>query len=204
MSEKVREKVTYNLCYEDIFQQEDTENRMLYINGEIDENVIDSIVYYILRYNRLDKGKPRNERKPIILYINSPGGNVTEGYGVIDAILQSNTPVYTVNLAECYSMGFLIFIAGEKRFGMPNSTYLCHDGSSMAFDSMSKLKDRMEFEIGQMAEHTKNYVVSRTKISDEQYNDNYRKEWYFYPEEAKELGVVTHIVGTDCNIDEII
>lgn len=202
--EKREMQETYNYCFEDTFQQEDIDNRRLYINGEIDETVIDSIVYHILRFNRLDKGLPREERMPIILYLNSPGGTVTEGYGVIDAIMQSNTPVYTVNLAECYSMGFLIFLAGEKRYGMPNSTYLCHDGSSMAFDSMSKLKDRMEFEIGQMSEHTRDYVVSRTNITSKQYNENYRKEWYFYPEEAKQLGVVTHIVGTDCTIDEIV
>lgn len=202
--EKREMQEIYNYCFEDMFQQEDIDNRRLYINGEIDENVIDSIVYHILRFNRLDKGLPREERMPIILYLNSPGGTVTEGYGVIDAIMQSNTPVYTVNLAECYSMGFLIFLAGEKRYGMPNSTYLCHDGSSMAFDSMSKLKDRMEFEIGQMSEHIRDYVVSRTNITSKQYNENYRKEWYFYPEEAKQLGVVTHIVGTDCTIDEIV
>ena len=79
-----------------------------------------------------------------------------------------------------------------------------HDGSSYAYDSIGKLKDRMEFELGQMEERIKKYVVSRTNIAEKMYVKNYRKEWYFYPEEAKNLGVVTHIVGIDCDIDEIL
>ena len=67
-------KENYNYCYEDKFQIEALEERHWYINSGIDEAVIDSIVYHILRYNRLDKGIPREERKPIILYLNSPGG----------------------------------------------------------------------------------------------------------------------------------
>ena len=202
--EKEKLKESYSYCYEDRFQIEDLEERHLYINSGIDEAVIDSIVYYILRYNRLDKGIPREQRKPIILYLNSPGGTITDGFGVIDAVLQSITPVYTVNLAMCYSMGFLIFLAGEKRFGMPNSTYLCHDGSSFAFDSMSKLKDRMEFETGQMERHTKDYIISRTKITEKTYDEKYRTEWYMYSEEAKNYDIVTHIVGKDCTFDDIL
>lgn len=201
-NKEVRETINY--CYEDRFQLEDLDNRRLYINCDIDETVIDSIAYHILRYNRLDKGLSIKERKPIIIYLNSPGGSVTAGFGVIDSILTSKTPVYTVNLAECYSMGFLIFLAGSKRFAMPSSTYLCHDGSSFAYGSMSKLKDRMEFELGQMEQYIREYVVSRTNITEDEYIKNYRKEWYFYSEEAKNLGVVTHIVGKDCDVDEIL
>lgn len=197
-------KETFTYCYEDRFEMEDIENRRLYLNTVIDESVIDGAVYHILRYNRLDKDIPINERKPIIIYINSPGGNVTDGYGLIDAILTSTTPVYTVNLGIAYSMGFLIYIAGERRYSMPSATYLCHDGSSMAWDSMSKLKDRVEFETGQMEQHTQEYITSRTNITREQYLENYRKEWYFYPAEAKKLGVTTHIVGEDCTLDDIL
>ena len=69
---------------------------------------------------------------------------------------------------------------------------------------MSKLKDRMEFELGQMEQYIREYVVSRTNITEDEYIKNYRKEWYFYSEEAKNLGVVTHIVGKDCDVDEIL
>lgn len=196
-------KEIFNYCYEDKYYIEEVKERKLFLNNEVEEYVIGDLVRHILRYNRLDKGLPPEERKPIIIYINTPGGVVTDGYCLIDAIISSKTPVYTVNIGTAYSMGFLIFIAGHKRITMPNSTFLCHDGSSFAWDSTNKLKDRVDFEAGEMEEHTKNFIVSRTNIDSDLYEKNKRKEWYFYPEEAKRLGVATHIVGEDCDIDFI-
>lgn len=196
-------KEIFNYCYEDKYYIEEVKERKLFLNNEVEEYVIGDLVRHILRYNRLDKGLPPEERKPIIIYINTPGGVVTDGYCLIDAIISSKTPVYTVNIGTAYSMGFLIFIAGHKRIAMPNSTFLCHDGSSFAWDSTNKLKDRVDFEAGEMEEHTKNFIVSRTNINSDLYEKNKRKEWYFYPEEAKRLGVATHIVGEDCDIDFI-
>lgn len=204
MSEEKKIHETYNYSYSDKFDFEDLENRRIYINCDIDENVIDSAVYHIFRYNRIDKDVPAENRKPIIIYINTPGGIVTDGYCLIDAIRSSITPVYTVNIGTCYSMGFLIFIAGKKRYCMQSSTFLCHDGFAGAIDSMNKLRDRVEFETGEMEVYTMNYIMEQTKITEEQYSANKRKEWYFYPEEAKKLGVTDYIVGIDCDIYEIL
>lgn len=201
-NEVISENINY--CLEDIFTLEDIESRKIHLNCDIDVKVAENVVYHILRYNRIDIGKPIEERKPITIYINSSGGSITAGFAIIDAIVNSKTPVHTVNIAECYSMGFLIYIAGDIRFAMPSSTFLWHDGSSFVGDSTWKLKDRMEFEFGQMEEYIKSYVVSRTKITEKLYAKNCRKEWYFYSKEAKELGVATFIVGTDCDIDEIL
>lgn len=194
----------YSYCYEDRFNFEDLEGRRIYLNCEIDENVMDSAVYHILRFNRLDKGVPVEERKPIILYINSPGGNVIDGYGLIDVIRESKTPVYTVNLAFAASMGFLIFIAGHKRYSLPRAEFLLHDGSTGDIGSMLKVKDRIEFEAIQVAEMTKQYVLDRTNIDEATYNEKLRVEWYFLPDEGKKIGAVDYIVGKDCSIDEIV
>ena len=196
---------TMHLDYANKFEIEDLLNRRLYLNDVINEESLDTMVYHILRYNRLDKGLSPDERKPIILYINSPGGAVVEGYGVIDAIINSKTPVYTVNQAACFSMGFLIFIAGHKRYAMPHSEFLLHDGSSgFGFESTAKLKDRMEFETMQIEQMTKEYIIGHSNISEELYEEKYRNEWYFLPEEGKELGVVDYIIGKDCTIDDIV
>lgn len=196
----------YNYCLEDKFAKEDIENRHLHLNCEIDENALDSIVYHILRYNRHDKDIPVEERKPIIIYINSCGGTVVDGYGIIDAITLSETPVYTVNLATCFSMGLLIFMAGHKRFAMPKSEFLLHEGYSCGggIETTSKAKDRLEFEFSQMSEVEKSYITSHSKISKDKFKSNYRKEWYFLPTEGKELGIVDYIVGTDCSLSDII
>lgn len=203
-NKKEETKSVVNMCVEDTFTLEELEGRRLYINYGIDEDIIDSIVYHILRYNREDMGKPIEDRVPIKLYINSPGGHVVDGYGLIDAIITSKTPVWTINQAMCASMGFLIFIAGDKRFAMPHAEFLMHDGSTAGWDSTAKMKDRMDFELNELETMTREYIIEHTKISKEQYEEKYRVEWYFLPKLAKELGVVDYIVGTDCDIDDII
>lgn len=200
--EDIKKNIT--LYQGDQYNMEDLEERRLYINYVIDSDVVDEIVYHILRYNRLDKDIPIEKRKPILLYVNTNGGSVPDGYALIDAVMTSKTPVYTINQGYCYSMGFLIFISGKKRFAMPNSTFLMHDGSSFAWDSTAKMKDRVDFEAGQVEVHTKNYIIGQTKIDEKLYDEKYRVEWYFYPEEAKSFGVCDYIVGKDCTIDEII
>lgn len=197
-------KETYNYCYGDRFDIEDLEARNLYINCPIDEDVIESAVYHILRYNKLDKGLPKSERKPIKVYLNSPGGSVVDGYGLIDAILASETPVYTINQAACFSMALLIFMAGHKRYSMEHSEFLLHDGASGGFDSSSKMQDRMKFESEQVEKMTKDFVVGHSKISESVYDANLRREWYFLSKEGKELGVVDYIIGIDCALSDVI
>ena len=204
MENKDNIKEVYNLIFTDKFEKEDLEGRRLYLNAPIDEEIIDSMVYHILRYNRLDKGIKPEERKPIVLYINSPGGSVCDGYGLIDAIQTSITPVYTVNQALCASMGFLIFLAGHKRFSMKRSEFLMHDGSTAGWDSTAKMKDRMDFETNQLEQMTKEYIMSRTTIDNDLYDAKYRVEWYMLPKEAKAHGIVDYIVGIDCDLDEIL
>jgi ATP-dependent Clp protease protease subunit len=203
-SEDKKINEVYNLTYDDKFSKLDLEARHLYLNTDIDECCISDIVYSIIYYNMIDKGVPKEERKPIIIYINSPGGSVVDGYGVIDAITTSITPVYTVNLAQCASMGFLIFIAGHKRYSMPHAEFLMHDGSTAGWDSTAKMRDRMEFETVQLEQMNKEFIMSRINIDDAKYNEKYRVEWYFLPDEAKEIGAVDYIVGKDCLIEDIL
>lgn len=201
---KEKNKSIVNLCMEDTFDLEDLADRKLFINDEIDGVVIDTIVYQIMRFNAQDKGKSIEDRLPIKLYINSIGGSVPDGYGLIDAILTSKTPVYTINQAMCASMGFLIFIAGDKRYTMPHAEFLMHDGSNFAMGSTAKMKDRMDFELGELEQMTREYIISRTKITEDLYKEKYRMEWYFLPKTAKNYGVADFIIGEDCDIDDII
>lgn len=201
---KEEAKSVVNLCMEDTFDLEDLEGRRLYINFGIDEMVIESIVYQIMRFNRQDKGLPVEKRKPIIIYINSIGGCVSDGWGLIDAIITSKTPVYTVNQALCASMGFLVFLAGNKRFAMPHAEFLMHDGGTGVANSTAKARDYMDFETNQLEVMTKEYVCKYTKITPALYDEKYRVEWWFLPKEGKEIGVVDYIISEDCDIDDII
>lgn len=201
MTDNIKEVMNYDLG--DKFQLEDLKQRKLYINYYIDENLLEEITYHILRFNTEDKGKSIEERKPILLYCVSNGGSLADGFGLIDVILNSKTPVYTINLAYNYSMGFLIVLSGHKRYTMKHSTFLMHDGQNFMYNSMAKIRDAAKFQ-DQQEEKIKEYILSRSNLTSKEYDEKYRIEWYMYGAEAKERGFVDFIIGEDCELDEII
>lgn len=181
----------------------DLKNRKLYLTFDITSYVVEKIIRHILQYNFEDKGIPVEERKPIILYITSNGGAVEAGFGLIDVITNSKTPIYTVNLAYQYSMGFLIGLAGHKRFAFKHAHFLMHDGVNAVIDSGQKAQDKMEFN-KYFEEKIKEYVVSRTNVTAKEYNKRLRLEWYMLADEAKKWGMIDYIIGEDCSLDDVV
>lgn len=188
---------------EEVLYVKDLQQRKLFMNLNIDQFTIGDIVRHIMQYNTEDKGVAPEERKPILLYLTSNGGSVDAGFELIDVIKSSKTPVYTINLGFQYSMGFLIGLAGHKRFATPNAKFLMHDGSNFVWDSGAKVQDRMEFQ-KKVEERIKNYVLQNSSVSSEEYDSKFRVEWYMFADEAKEKGFVDYIIGDDCDINEII
>lgn len=188
---------------EDLFYIRDLEQRKLFINEEINPVTVEDHVRHIMQINKEDKDIPVEQRKPILLYITSDGGCVDSGYKLIDVIEASKTPVYTINCGWQYSMGFLIGIAGHKRFAFKNAKYLMHDGSSFVYNSSMKAQDQMVFQ-RKLDARVKEHVLRHTNITSEVYDEKMRTEWYMFAEEAKELGVTDYIVGVDCELEEVI
>lgn len=188
----------YNYYY-----YQDLKQRRLFLQDNVDQWTIAPVVKHIMRFNIEDKGKPVEERTPIILYVSSNGGSVDDGFELIDTILTSKTPVYTVNVGYAYSMGFLILLAGHKRFSMPNAKFLLHDGSNFAWGSSAKIRDQMAFQ-ERIDARVKEYVIDRTSITNKEYDKKYRVEWYMFADEAREKGVIDSVVGIDSDIDSVL
>ena len=188
---------------DELFYIRDLQQRKIYLTANIYQEHIDDVVRHILQINREDTGIPVEDRKPIILYCASNGGSVDAGFEIIDVILNSVTPVYTVNFGYQYSMGLLIGLAGHKRFATPNAKFLLHDGSSIMWDSGAKIQDQAEFQ-KRINARIRQYVIDRTKITGKTYDKNFRREWYMFADEAKELGFTDYVVGVDCTIEDIV
>lgn len=183
---------------------EDFEARKLYINYDICEDITEAITYYILKYNAIDKGTPIEKRQPILLYINSCGGSVIDCMSLISTILVSKTPIYTINLGYSYSAGFLISLAGTKRYAYKDSTYLLHDGSAGNYDNNAKILDWAKFLVIQN-KRVKDYVLSRSNMTSKKYDSIFREDWFFYADQdGRKYNFVDFIIGVDCDIDEII
>lgn len=187
----------------EIFYLKDLQQRKMFLNGDISSDIVAEFVHNILQINADDKDIHPENRKPIIMYITSLGGELDAGFELIDVMLMSKTPIWCVNLGYQYSMAFLIGLAGSKRFASKTAKILIHDGTSQLGGSVSKVRDHMNFVV-RYEDRIKEYVLSRSTLTSEEYDQRYREEWYMFADEAKELGFVDYIIGVDCSIDGII
>lgn len=188
---------------DEIFYLKDLKQRKLFLNTDVEQLSVGEIVKHIMQYNKEDIDIEPDKRTPIILYVSSNGGEVDSGFELIDVIMASKTPVFTVNLGYQYSMGFLIGLAGTKRFAMRNAKFLMHDGSNFVYNSGAKAQDQMEFQ-RRVEDRIKQYILSRSKITSKEYDSKLRVEWYLFADEAKDKGFCDYIIGDDCDIDEVI
>ena len=75
-----------------------------------------NLLYVLQEDNEKDQKQKNYKREPIKLYINSNGGAIDDMWSLIDIMLNSKTPIYTYCTGYAMSAGFLIFLAGSKRF----------------------------------------------------------------------------------------
>ena len=168
-------------------------NRQLNV-GEIDGNVGDAIDSYIRFFNRQDEqdGIPVEERVPIKIYIDSPGGDLIATFTMINSIRMSKTPVWTINIGAAYSGGFFTFIAGHKRFAYPLSSFLFHEGSTGTSGDAGKFRNFADFYKKEL-DNLKKVVLEYTDITEEDYEKHINDDWWFTAEEALEYGICDEI-----------
>lgn len=177
-------------------------DRCILWNDDIEDDFVE-IYQDILRWNKEDisNGIKPEESKPIRVYINSDGGSVSAVFAIIDLLLMSRTPVITIGLGKCYSSGGLLLMAGHKRLLLPNCTILIHDGQSGSYGAIGKMLDNLEF-TKELEVKIKNYILSRTSIQEEDYDKNYRRDWWIFADDAVNKYHIADKIVTD--ITEII
>ena len=183
----------------------DINNRVIYIddfsvNGEGDNNLL-PITRQILHFNKEDNESnvPINERKPIRLMIYTYGGGLELALSFANLCLISKTPIYTYNIGLALSAGFLILLAGHKRFALPNSQVLIHEGSSMIAGTAQQAELHMANYKKQL-DRVKEFVLSRTNITATTYNKKVKTEWFIWAEDLVKMGIINEIIE---NIDQI-
>ena len=179
-----------------------TNKRVLIINKDIDNSVIESYAIRILRWNDEDKNILPEKRQPITLLIHSCGGDLFSTLFLIDIIKQSKTPICTVGMGLVASAAYYIYINGHKRLAFENTVFIQHDGTISIADSNSKVKDFMAFN-DLMEERIKESILTQTKITADFYDKTFDKEYYFFADKGKELGVVDKIIGQDIELVDI-
>lgn len=168
------------------------EYRNLFLSGDISNETVKGILTSIYFINSDDDQKEKDYkdwvREPIKLFINSFGGSVYDGLALVDAIKQSKTPVHTICLGSCMSMGLWIFESGKKRLIGEHGTLMYHDVATGVFDKVEGLRQELN-ESERLRKMAIKDITSRSLVKEETLNDYVQRkaEWYIPAEQAIEL-----------------
>ncbi len=138
--------------------------------------------------------------KEISLYINSPGGSVTDGLGIIDTINYIKCPVTTICIGMAASMGALLLTSGTKgrRFATPNAEILIHQPLiSGQGGGISGQTTEIKIHADQMLKTREriNRIISETTGKPiEQVEQDTERDHYLTAQEALEYGLIDGIM----------
>lgn len=171
----------------------DEKDRILWIEGEINDGLFE-LSKMIIRYNMEDRNIPVEERKPIKIFINSPGGDLDSTLSFIGLMNISKTPIWTIDACWAYSAAGLILMAGHKRYALPNTECLIHSGSGQLGGSYEQTTEQMK-NYKYLVDKMRDFILSKTKIDQKLFKKNSQKDWYIYDDEMLTLGIVDEIIN---------
>lgn len=163
-------------------------NRIIFLNGEINDDVSSLIVSELLYLDSLN-------HQDIHIYINSPGGSVTSGLAIIDTMNLIKSDVSTLSVGLCASMAAVILAAGtkNKRYSLPNSEIMIHQVLGGAEGKASDVKIQAE-RILKMKKKINNILSNLTGKSIKKINKDTEKDYYLNPKEAIKYGLIDKII----------
>jgi len=154
------------------------------------------IIRFIYDINNEDKNLTLDQRSPIKIIINSDGGDVYSGFGIVEAIRNSETPVYTICHGQAQSMALLILAAGYKRFIGAYSTAMYHE-ISWEVDYQPRKHHKQELQEGDRSQEIYDTLLMEfTNLNHDQLNihKNASSYWYMSAEDALRYHIVDEIL----------
>jgi ATP-dependent Clp protease protease subunit len=165
--------------------------RIVFLNGAVNDDVAASIVAQILHLESVDSDKDIN------FYINSPGGVVTAGMAIYDVMQFVKCDIATYVMGQACSMGSLLAQAGAagKRYMLPNARHMIHQPSGGAGGQATDMEIQVR-EILKMKETLTGIYVkhsSKGRTYDQLIQDMERDK-FMSAQEALEYGLVDQVV----------
>lgn len=177
------------------------ENRTFYIDYELDDDYMAiELGKIIIQMNMEEKDIPKEELKPIYIWIHSFGGDLAQCDALVDIMIASRIPIVTVAMGAAMSAGFMLLLAGHRRYAFKHSNLMVHSGSA-AFSGTSEQIEEAQKNYRKQIEGMKKYILSRTEISEKLFNKNKSKDWYLAGKDLEKYKIVDKIVTS---FDEII
>lgn len=163
--------------------------RILFLGKDIDEEVANNIVAYMLYLDSEDPGKD------IVLYINSPGGVITSGMSIYDTMQHIKSDVVTICVGLAASMGSFLLAAGTKgkRLALPHSRIMIHQPSGGMRGQATDIEIEAK-EIIRIRHHLNGIYSENTGQPIEKIEKDMDRDFFMSAQEAKEYGLIDRVI----------
>lgn len=149
-------------------------HRCFWIDYDIDETLLE-LARNIIAINRQDNGVPVEQRKPIVIWVFSYGGDLDSTFSFLDICALSQTPIITINAGISMSAGLLILLAGHKRYCLPRSQALIHTGSLSGLSGTYEQTEAYMNTYKKSVEVMQEFVLNRTRIDKKEFSKKKQK-----------------------------
>ncbi|MBQ8294372.1 MAG: ATP-dependent Clp protease proteolytic subunit [Alphaproteobacteria bacterium] len=164
-------------------------DRIIVVGGEIEPAMANSIVAQLLFL------ESENPNADISMYINSPGGDVSAGWAIMDTMQYIKAPVSTIGMGLVASMGSVLLAAGEKgkRFALPNTSIMIHQPLGGFQGQVTDVEIRVK-----KMQRTKQTLIKQmsefTGRKEKELFDAMERDNWMDPDEAKKFGLIDGIL----------
>ena len=165
-------------------------DRIIFLGTGVEPTSANLVIAQLLYLDAQDK------KKPIHLYVNSPGGSVTCGLAIVDTMKHINAPVSTISIGLSASAGALILSSGEKgmRYSLPNSEIMIHqpkvsnlEGQVTDIEIYTKL-------LLENKERLNKILAENTGQPLKKIREDAERDFFMTPEEAKKYGLIDKVI----------
>lgn len=164
-------------------------DRIIFIGTPINDFVANAVIAQMLFLQMEDP------KKDISLYINSPGGSVTDGMAIYDTINFLQCDVVTYCVGQAASMATLLLASGTKgkRYALPNSRVMMHQPMGGATGQTSDISIAAR-EIVRWRERMNELIAKHTNKTAEEIAADSDRDFYLTAEDALEYGIVDKVI----------
>jgi ATP-dependent Clp protease protease subunit len=173
--------------------------RVIFVTGPIEDYGASLITAQLLFL------EAENPKKPISMYINSPGGVVTAGMAIYDTMQFIKPPVATLCIGQAASMGSLLLCAGAPgmRGALPNARIMLHQPSG-GFQGQASDIERHAEDIIKMKRRLNEIYVKHTGKPYEVIERTLDRDFFQTAQEAKDFGIVDRVISNRAEEDLVV
>lgn len=166
-------------------------DRIILLNEVIDSYTATSIIGQLLFLEKQD------ETSPVTIYINSPGGSISDGFAIYDVMNKVKCPIITICTGMAASMAAFLLSSGTKgkRYALPNSTIMVHQplgGVQGQATDIAIMANR----IISLKHKMYNILAHNTGMEYKDVAQACDRDTYLSPEEAVQLGFIDEIIAS--------